>query len=197
MRDVDDFRLRKVQEGRLNATSINKLIGTLAAILEDAVEHGVIDRNPAKRRRRRLPSVDRKRSWIDGADHFGALLDGASELDRTARARHGQRRALLATLAFAGLRIGEALGLEWRDVNLARGTLTIREGKTAAASRTVNMLDVLRDELSAYRARLDDPPAGALVFGTSTGAMQGATNIRKRVLAPAAARANRSSRNGR
>lgn len=55
--DVDDFRLAKVREGALSATSINKLLTTLAAILETAVEYELIARNPAKGRRRRLPTV--------------------------------------------------------------------------------------------------------------------------------------------
>jgi hypothetical protein len=36
--DVDGFRLAKVREGKLGATSIKKMIATLAAILETAVE---------------------------------------------------------------------------------------------------------------------------------------------------------------
>ena len=55
--DVDDFRLSKVREGRLNATSINKILTTLAAILGTAVEYELIPRNPAKGRKRRLPEV--------------------------------------------------------------------------------------------------------------------------------------------
>jgi integrase len=41
---------------------------------------------------------------------------------------------------------------------------------------------VLRDELTEYRARLEPAPEG-FVFGTSVGKKQGATNIRRRVLA--------------
>jgi integrase len=99
-----------------------------------------------------------------------------------------RRRALLATLVFAGLRIGEALALRWRDVDLARGTITVRAAKTDAGVRTVNVLPVLRDELADYRARV--VAADGLVFGTSTGARQGATNIRRRVLARAVELAN-------
>ncbi|MDE3075006.1 MAG: site-specific integrase, partial [Chloroflexota bacterium] len=112
--DVDRFRLAKVREGNLNATSINKVLATLAAVLETAVEYGMIDRNPARGRRRRLPAVTPPRSWLDRADHIAALLDGARTLDARARVLRGQRRALLATLMFAGLRIGEALSLRWR-----------------------------------------------------------------------------------
>jgi len=51
------------------------------------------------------------------------------------------------------------------------------------------MLPVLRDELSGYRARLDTAPE-APVFGTAHGRPHRATNIRRRVLARAADRAN-------
>ena len=187
--DVDRYRLGKVREGKLGATSINKTLSTLAAILEAAVEYELIDRNPARGTRRRLPAVAPRRSWLDRADHIAALLDGASKLDEVAMVRRGQRRALLATLTFAGLRIGEAQSLRWRDVDLARCTITVRAAKTDAGVRTVNLLSVLRDELGDYRARLD-PPSEALVFGTATGTRQDADHIRRRTLAKAVALAN-------
>ncbi len=190
VQDVDRYRLGKVREGKLGATSINKTLTTLAAILEDAVEYELIGRNPARGRRRRLPAAPPRRSWLDRADHIFALLDAAGALDGNARVRKGQRRALIATLTFAGLRIGEALSLCWRDVDLARGTITVRAAKTDAGVRTVNVLPVLRDELGAYRARLNATP-DALVFGTTTGKRQGATNVRRRILALAVENANK------
>jgi integrase len=187
--EVDAFRAAKVREG-LSPATVNKLLGTLSAILDLAVEYGYINRNPAKGKRRRLPSASPQRSWLDKAEHIAALLGGAGELDKSARVRHGQRRALIAVLAFAGLRIDEALSLRWGDVDLARGTVTVTGSKTDAGIRTVNVLPILRDELDGYRSRLDPAPS-ALVFGTSTGAKQGATNVRRRILAPAVERANK------
>ena len=87
------------------------------------------------------------------------------------------------------MRLGEALSLTWADVNLARGALDVREGKTAAATRTIYLLPALRDELADFRARLEPQPH-ELVFGTTTGAKHGATNIRKRIMAPAVEKAN-------
>ncbi len=188
--DVDRYRLGKVREGKLGVTSINKTLTTLAAILEAALEYELIDRNPARGRRRRLPAVTPRRSWLDRADHIAALLDAAELLDAEARSLRGQRRALLATLTFAGLRIGEALSLRWRDVDLSRGTITVRAAKTDAGVRTVNILPALRDELGAYQARLDAAP-DVFVFGTTTGNRQGATNVRLRVLAKTVERANK------
>jgi integrase len=187
--DVDRYRLGKVKAGKLNATSINKMLATLSAILETAVEYELIARNAAHGRRRRLPAVTPPRTSLDRAEHIAALLSAAGELDAEAVVRHGQRRALLATLTFAGLRIGEALALRWRDVDLARGTIIVRAAKTDAGVRTVNILPVLRDELAAYSARAKGDP-DALVFGTSTGTPQCAENVRYRLLAKAVDRAN-------
>jgi len=174
----------------LSPSSINKTIDVLCSVLEVAVEYGHLARNPAKGRRRRLAVPTASRSYLSDAEQISALLDAAGELDRRALVRKGQRRALLAVLAFAGLRIGEALDLRWGDVNLADGKLKVRASKTAAGVRVVNVLPVLRDELTGYRARLTDVDRGTLVFATSTGRRQSETNVRRRILAPAARIAN-------
>jgi integrase len=187
--DVDRYRAMKVRDGNLGPTSINKTLATLAAILEVAVEYDLIDRNVAQGRRRRLPAVTPPRSSIDRADHITALLDAAGELDATALVRHGQRRALVSTLLFAGLRIGEALTLRWGDVDFARGTIQVRTAKTDAGIRMVNMVPILRDELDAYRARTLYG-RDVLVFGSSKGMVQSPSNVRTRVLVKAVERAN-------
>jgi integrase len=92
-------------------------------------------------------------------------------------------------LLYGGLRIDEALSLRWRDLNLADGFLRVRASKTEAGERRVEILPPLRDELLALRARRDEP-RDALVFGTANGAKDGATNVRRRVLALAVERAN-------
>jgi integrase len=127
---VDDFRLAMVRESRLGPGSINKLLFTLSAVLETAVEYEVITRNPARGRRRRLVVSAPKRPWLDRADHIVALLDAAGRLDREARVHRGQRRAVLSTLAFAGLRIGEALSLRWSEIDLIRGTMNRTLGQS-------------------------------------------------------------------
>jgi integrase len=187
--EIDAFRLSKVHEGVLGATSINKMITTLAAILETAVEYELIARNPAKGRKRRLPVVTPRRSWIDRAEHITALLDGAEEVDQEGRALVGLRRPVLATLAFAGLRLGELQALRWRDVDLDRSTISVRTAKTDAGVRIVDMLPILRRELSAYRDRLNPDPDRP-VFATARGNALGSSNIRLRLLARAVTRAN-------
>jgi integrase len=182
----------------LSATSINKTITRLAQILEVAVEYGLIDRNPAKGRRRRLKGSSPPKIWLDRSEYIQALLDGASDLDRAASETGGHdhkgappyRRALLATLVFAGLRIGEATALCWRDVDLAGGRIIVRASKTDAGIRQVELLPTLRDELAAHKTRVQDAQPTALVFRTVAGTRLKQGNIRRRVLDPAVRRAN-------
>ena len=116
--EYTDRRGRKYVRPRrsVSAGSVNKMktIATLAAILEDAVEYELIQRNVARGRRRRPQTSPTRRPWLDRAEHISALLDAAAELDKSALTNKGRRRALLATLVFAGLRIDEALSLRWR-----------------------------------------------------------------------------------
>jgi integrase len=188
--EVDRYRAAKVREGVLSPTSINKTITRLAQILEVAVEYELISRNPAKGKRRRVKASRPAPVWLDRAEHIASLLDAAGELDREARAdRQVPRRAILATLVFAGLRIGELCELCWRDVDLSGGRITVRASKTDAGVRQIDLLPALRDELAALkaggRARADD-----LVFPTMAGGRQNPSNIRNRVLSSAVTRAN-------
>ncbi len=127
------------------------------------MEHELIGRNPAKGSKRRLPAVKPHRSWLDRADHISALLDAARELDRAGRASVGLRGPLIATLLFAGLRIGEAQALRWRDVDLLRGTIRVCQAETDAGVRIVHMLPILRRELGQYRSHIQAAPGQARV----------------------------------
>jgi integrase len=135
-----------------------------------------------------------RRTWLDRADHIVALLDAARDLDTDSRAQPGQRRVLLATLIFAGLRIGEALALRWREVDLTRTTMLIRAAKTEAGMRGINILPILCSELANYRAH-GNVSKDALVFPTGSGRQHGASNVRRRVLAKSVERANEALTN--
>jgi integrase len=191
--EVDRYRAAKLAESedeRLSATSINKTITRLAQILEVAVEYGHLSRNPAKGKRRRVKASRPAPVWLDQASQITALLDGAGKLDREARAdRQVPRRAIVATLVYAGLRIGELLDLEWRDVDFAAGRITVRASKTDAGRRQVDLLPCLRDELQGLRGARTGAPDDR-VFPSLNGARQGPSNIRRRVLARAVDEAN-------
>jgi integrase len=168
----------------LSARSINMQVTLLAAILERAVERELIVRNPAKGKGRRVRERAPVRSYLDAAGQIVALVDAAGELDRNAPRgrRHVERRAMIATLTFAGLRISELCALRWRDVDLAAGWLHVGESKTDAGRRRVKMRGALRGELLALRGRHQDAPQGAYVFATLSGGRMSPDNFRNRVL---------------
>lgn len=176
----------------LCASSINKTVILLASILESAVERDLIARNPAKGKDRRVRERAPQRTYLDTAEQIGALLTAGGDLDRQALDHHShvERRAILATLTFAGLRIGELCGLRWRDVDLAAGWLRVTDAKTDAGARRVKLRGALRDELAAVKARARYPEPDDYVFATRTGGRSSTDNVRARVVVPTVKRAS-------
>lgn len=211
--EVDRYRREKVRESKavaaarqrqlalpekerkrlvrpLSNGSINKTIRLLAAVLEQAVEYGYLDRNPAKGRKRLLKEDKPSRTYLQ-PDQVGALLSAAGRLD--ADAREGdtrRRRPLLATLTLAGLRISEALDLRWRDVNLAARRLRVAASKTDAGVRKVDLTPALQELLAEYRDRSPYTRPGDFVFPTNAGKRDNPSNVRNRHLNSATKLAN-------
>jgi integrase len=106
-------------------------------------------------------------------------------------------RPVAATCAYAGLRVSEALGLRWKDVDLKAGTITVAgqlgaagtridATKTISSAATVPMLPALRRELVAHRSRqaarsLVRVRADELVFTTNRGLPQSRRNMLRAV----------------
>jgi integrase len=135
-----------------------------------------------------------RRSHLETAEQITALLDAADRLDASARKghQHVERRAMIAVLVFAGLRVGELLALRWRDVDMAGGWLYVEESKTDAGRRRIKIRGALQAELIGVRERQSEPGPDQVVFATSTGRQQSADNFRSRVLRPSVTEANRA-----
>jgi len=168
--DVDRYKAAALRAGALGPNQINKTLGTLGRILKTARRYGHIDRNP-------LDDVDRLRSTkpfrpaLD-PEQLPTLLDAAGSL-----------RPILAVLAGTGLRDGEACALNWGDVNLASGTLTIRAAKTAAGVRRVDMPLALRGELKDHKMRSEHTDPDDPVFTTRRGTRENVSNLGRRLKA--------------
>lgn len=169
--EVDRYKVAKLAEARLGAAQINKTLRIFSMVMDQAIEYELIDRaNPAQGRRRRVKVPKPKRTWVE-PEQLIALIEAASPTCRP----------IVATLAGAGLRVGEVLALDWRDISLATGTLTVGEAKTAAGTyREVHLPGGLIEALSEWRAR---NPTGNYkpVFTTRTGSRQTVTNVDHRL----------------
>jgi integrase len=156
------------------------------------VKRRLIDHNPAKDKDLRVKEREPVRSYLSAAGQIAALLDAAGELDRGAASnrRHIKRRAMLAVLVFAGLRINELCALRWRDVDLAAGWLHTGSKTDAGRDRVVKIRGALRDELLTLRAGRGSIDQDAYVFATGRGGRMSDDNFRSRVLRAAVGRAN-------
>jgi integrase len=119
------------------------------------------------------------------------MIDAATELDAKPQARTAGRRALTATLVYAGLRIGEAAALTWQDIDLANGRISVGDSKTEAGVRLVDILPALRDELTTHRHATAGSKVVDLVFPTSSGSCRDKDNARERVIRPVVAHADK------
>ncbi len=110
---VRAFLKRKLEDG-LSPRTVQLSLVILRKALGQAVKDGLIGRNVAK-----LvdgPRVGRFEGQTLSPEQARAFLDAAK----------GERFEALYTAALAvGLRMGEALGLRWQDVDLDRRTLTV------------------------------------------------------------------------
>jgi integrase len=81
---------------------------------------GLAGNNPARDPRVKLPKMAREEPNPPPADHLAAILDAVD-------ARH---RLLLVMVEQGGMRVGEAVGLRWGDVDSAGSRLRLRRAAT-------------------------------------------------------------------
>jgi integrase len=155
---VRAFLKRKLEDG-LAPRTVQLALVILRKALSQAVNDGMIGRNAAK-----LvdgPRVERFEGRTLSPEQARAFLDAVV----------GERLEALYTAALViGLRMGEALGLRWRDIDLERRTLTVNrilerigrgngstlqfvEPKTSRSRRTVTLPEVAAKALRAHRVR--------------------------------------------
>ena len=168
--EIDKYKFAKKHEGKLSNNSINATLSRLSQILEQALEYGKIDRNPARGNRRRLKGEPPARPWIQ-PEQLLALLEAA---DRNSR-------PVYATLAGTGMRPGEVVALNWGDVSLATGTIRIRASKTNAGIRTVDLPAGLVEVLTELKARTPIIDSDAPVFITRRRSRQTKGNLQRQL----------------
>jgi len=96
-----------------------------------------------------LPRVPHEELEYLKPSEISALLEKAPEPERS----------LFAVLAYSGLRLGEALALRWRDVDLQRAYSIhggIGEPKTTSSRRAVPLLPILAEILGPQRGKPDE-----------------------------------------
>ncbi len=148
-----------------SASTIHNLIKPLQAIYRRARSREGLPLNPTHDLE--LPAPSPKEVEIVAPEIAARLLDEVPEEDR----------ALWATALYAGLRYGELRALRWGAVDLAGGTIRVRESwdakegsippKTKTSQRTTPMPGLLREHLMDRKLASAEASDESLVFGTS------------------------------
>jgi len=107
-------------------------------------------------------------------------------------------RTLVLLAVMTGLRIGELMALRWSRIDFSAATLRVVETcsdghfgtpKTKASRREIPLSTLAADALLAHHARCPDVSPMALVFATRKKTAHLSSNLRRRQLQPACARA--------
>jgi len=192
---IERWQAELLARGKPRPRSVQIIRGVLHTILEDAVAKGVIFVNPLARVRR-FEVPERELHYLD-----------IPQLKQLCEKAGGAFYAVLfLTEAFCGLRIGEATGLQWPDLDLERRRLWVRrqaiwrrrkdcapgeprwklvEPKSRAGIRVVEIPAGFIPLLIAHRASLDGPNPLDLVFPSQTGTPLYPENVRRRHFVPA------------
>jgi integrase len=177
---------RELAESGLGPSTVRNVIAPLRALLQTAVEEGVIRANPALGLR--LPGPAR-----GVPKHLEP-----EELERLYAETPGEWRLFVRLLAYTGCRIGEFVELRWRDLDLEAGRLSVsrrryRGGvaapKSAYGVRTLPLPRSLVVELARHRLASAHSGDEAPLFPTFTGTPLLPENVARRVFKPAVERA--------
>ena len=178
---VDDVRrlIDKLTAKRLAPSTVTATVNILSGLLRYAVKHGYADRNVV----RDLDKDDRPGAARQTEPRYLTT----AEVDLLLAETSDTFRPVATACAYAALRVSEALGLRWRDVDFKAGTLTVSGQlglhgervavKTPASAASVPLLPALARELQTHRSRqaskdLRRVHADAFVFTTSRGKPQ-------------------------
>ena len=143
---------------KLAPSTVTSTVNILSGLLRFGTKAGIVERNPV----RDLDRDDRPGSARVTEPRY---LD-VNEVELLLSKLSDTFRPLAAACAFAGLRVSEALGLRWRDIDFKTRTLvvagqlapdgTLVAPKSSASAATVPLLPRLTKELRTRRKRLAD-----------------------------------------
>lgn len=142
--------------GTMANSMLVKLRCVTHMIFAAAIADGYIERNPADCVRIPTEAKERKKKQVLTKEQRQLIIDKLPTLPE-------QHRLLVGILYYTGMRVGEACGLYWSDIDLDRNVIHIERDldmqaraigdvKTSAAVRDVPIVPELRDILMPCRS---------------------------------------------
>ena len=145
-----------------SSAMVHKVIGSLGAILADALDRGLVGQNVVRGRPRRRKAHDKRQGKLK----VGVDIPSPDEVRTIIEHLVGRWRPLFLTAIFTGLRASELRGLRWIDVDLKRGELHVRQRadhystigalKSEAGERTVPLPPMVVNTLREWKRHLPE-----------------------------------------
>jgi integrase len=183
---VQDFRLELLQ-GKSRAMAA-KILRALSAILNNAMEIGAINQNVVASVKVGKLRREAEKIVVPSRTDLKAMIKAATETEKP----------LILTAITTGLRSSELRGLRWQDIDLAAGTITVRQRadqwgqigapKSEAGKRTIPIPPELVSELKTWKLRSPISKID-LAFPSTTGTPLRHNNMLRRTFFPLQVRA--------
>jgi integrase len=145
---------RRTKGKPITRRTVQRIMTVVSVVLGQALEDGLIQSNPCARLGKLLPpAMPDTEAEIEVFTYRElATLLAVAEQD------YPEAFPFLLTLARAGLRLGEAVGLEWRDVDLSQRVLlirrSVRKGRVSLPKNGKIRRVEMSEKLTACLARL-------------------------------------------
>ena len=132
-RDLADITTADVQNflnerSHLSYKTLKLMLDFMGQVFKDAIEDGYMQTDPTASRKLVIPSTRKTEREAISMEEFQDILANLSKLQT-------QDRRLIALLMLTGMRRGEALGLQWSDIDWAKGLIHVRRNVTFAGNQ--------------------------------------------------------------
>jgi site-specific recombinase XerD len=154
-RVLDDLQRGHSPSGRpLSGAAVNRYRARLSGMFKRAMKRGLVERNPIAGTEKEAEPSGRI-VYLPGETRIRPAIEEQAVREALTPALH----PLFTVSVHTGLRWSEQRALQWRDVDLLAGFLTVRHSKNGR-TRQVPMNSLVRSvllDLATQRERPDDP----------------------------------------
>jgi integrase len=182
--------IRELEQQGLSASYIEELLKPLGGTFKYAMRKQQVTMNPlALLTPDDRPQRKERERFEWTPERVNSLLEASQRIAKRPTAQHDYS-LMLETAIRTGLRLGELLGLQWRDLDLKQGILYVRqqwtrdgayaEPKTPAAIRQVPLAPEMVRKLAEHKLASDFSDEEEPVFASSSGRPLNHRNVAQR-----------------
>ena len=154
----------------LSPGTVNDTRRRLKVMVRAAVDQGLIAKDvagmtkPIHQRKKQIIALSEREAQrlLDVVDQWDMLLDEKQAAKETASGRYNRHvvRVMIHLALNSGCRLGELLGMSWKQVNFSRGSISITQSLAQAGSRFI--IEDVKTRSSFRKIELPEPMTALL-----------------------------------